>query len=90
MAQSATKLLQDYASRVKKFELSSTLALVSFILTLYSVSQRPEGGFYTISFLDQINMSFFALIVKESWGIYKKNPLPLALISLSIILSLFW
>jgi hypothetical protein len=81
----AKGLLKDYFQGVRNLESAQTLSLVSLILSILFVSK--VFGFFILNLLYLANISFFALIVRDSWSIRKKNLLPIAIIVISIALT---
>ena len=81
----AKGLLKDYFQGVRNLESAQTLSLVSLILSILFISK--VFGFFILNLLYLVNISFFALIVRDSWSIRKKNLLPIAIIIISIALT---
>ncbi len=85
MTSDAKSLLKDYFSSIRKLETAQTLSIVSLILSIFFVSKI--FGFFILNILYIVNISFFALIVRDCWVIRKKNPLPIGVAIVSILLT---
>jgi len=81
----ARGLLKDYFLSIKKLETAQTLSIVSLILSALFVSK--VFGFFILNILYIVNIAFFALIVRDCWVIRKKNPLPIGVAIISIVLT---
>jgi len=81
----ARVLLKDYFSSIRKLETAQTLSMASLAISVLFVSK--VFGLFVLNILYIVNISFFALIVRDCWSIRKKNPLPLGVIVISILLS---
>jgi len=81
----AKTLLRDYFNGVKKLESAPLFSFVSLIISILFVSKVFEYFVLNVAYL--INVSFFALIVRDSWVTRKKNIIPLVTIIVSIALT---
>jgi len=81
----AKTLLKDYFNGVKKLESLSTMSFVSLIISILFVSK--VFGYFILNVAYLINVSFFALIVRDSWVTRKRNIIPLVAIIVSIALT---
>ena len=81
----AKTYLKKYASEIRSLESASTLSFASLILSVLFVSK--VFGFFILNFAYLVNISFFALIVRDSWGVRRSNPIAIAAIALSIFLT---
>ncbi len=81
----AQKQLENYFKAVKAYEPISTLSLISLILSSLFISKVFDFFLLNLAYL--INISFFALIAKDSWNNRKKNMVPLIASSISIFLT---
>jgi len=81
----AKTLLKDYFYGVKKLESAPALSFISLILSTLFVSK--VFGYFVLNLAYLINLSFFALIVRDSWVARKRNVIPLVAILISIALT---
>ena len=81
----AKTYLKTYVSGVRSLEGAPTLSLISLILSTLFVSK--VFGLFILNLAYLVNISFFALVVRDSWSIRRSNPVALAAITLSIFLS---
>ena len=81
----AQKQFENYFKSVKAYEPLSTLSLISLVLSSLFISKVFDFFILNLAYL--INISFFALIARDSWNSRRKNMVPLIAISLSILLS---
>ena len=81
----AKSLLKDYFQGVRNLESAQTLSLASLVLSILFVSKVFD--FFILNLLYVLNISFFALVVRDSWVMRKKNIIPLVSIIVSIALT---
>ena len=81
----AKTYLKKYASGVRSLESAPTLSFISLILSTLFVSK--VFGLFILNLAYLVNISFFALVVRDSWAIRRSNPIALVAIALSIFLS---
>jgi len=81
----AKSLLKDYFQGVRNLESAQTFSLASLVLSILFVSKVFD--FFILNLLYVLNISFFALVVRDSWGMRKKNIIPLVSIIVSIALT---
>ena len=81
----ARGLLKDYVLSIKKLETAQTLSMISLVISALFVSK--VFGIFILNILYIVNISFFALIVRDCWVIRKKNPIPLGVAIISILLT---
>ena len=81
----AKSLLKDYFQGVRNLESAQTFSLASLVLSILFVSKVFD--FFILNLLYVLNISFFALVVRDSWVMRKKNIIPLVSIIVSIALT---
>ena len=81
----AKSLLKDYFQGVRNLESAQTFSLASLVLSILFVSKVFD--FFILNLLYVLNISFFALVVRDSWAMRKKNIIPLVSIIVSIALT---
>ena len=81
----AKTLLKDYFYGIKKLESAPTLSFISLVLSILFASK--VFGYFVLNLSYLLNLSFFALIVRDSWVVRKRNIIPLAAILVSIALT---
>ena len=81
----AKKYLKKYVSEIRALESASTLSFISLVLSILFVSK--VFGFFVLNFAYLVNISFFALVVRDTWAIRRTNPIALGAVGLSIFLS---
>ena len=81
----AKSLLKDYFQGVRNLESAQTLSLASLVLSILFVSKVFD--FFILNILYVLNISFFALVVRDGWVMRKKNIIPLVSIIVSIALT---
>jgi len=81
----AKTLLKDYFNGIRNLEGAPTLSVISLVISILFASK--VFGFFVLNLAYLINVSFFALIARDSWAYRKKNPLPLVAILASIVLT---
>ena len=81
----AKSLLKDYFQGVRNLESAQTFSLASLVLSILFVSKVFD--FFILNILYVLNISFFALVVRDSWMMRKKNIIPLISIIISVALT---
>ena len=81
----AKSLLKDYFQGVRNLESAQTFSLASLVLSILFVSKVFD--FFILNLLYVLNISFFALVVRDGWVMRKKNIIPLVSIIVSIALT---
>ena len=66
----AKSLLKDYFQGVRNLESAYTFSFVSLVLSVLFVSKVFD--FFMLNLLYVLNISFFALVVRDSWLMRKK------------------
>ena len=66
----AKSLLKDYFQGVRNLESAYTFSFVSLVLSVLFVSKVFD--FFMLNLLYEFNISFFALVVRDSWLMRKK------------------
>ena len=66
----AKSLLKDYFQGVRNLESAYTFSFVSLVLSVLFVSKVFD--FFILNLLYVLNISFFALVVRDSWLMRKK------------------
>ena len=66
----AKSLLKDYFQGVRNLESAYTFSFVSLVLSVLFVSKIFD--FFILSLLYVLNISFFALVVRDGWLMRKK------------------
>ena len=77
----------DHLKAIEKKEFLPIASLISLVLSLFLVS-RVFGVFF-LNFLYIINSYFFALIIRDSWIVRKKNIFPLISSTLSLLMTTY-
>ena len=76
---------KEYINKLKNRDSLYILTISSFLI---SVLFRFQGlGAYALNLLYFVNISYFALIARDSWAIRNKNIIPLIATALSILLT---
>tara|TARA_B100001173_G_scaffold296735_1_gene292726 strand:+ start:530 stop:871 length:342 start_codon:yes stop_codon:yes gene_type:complete len=81
-----TSSIKQYYFLVKDGNFAAVASLISLGLSCLLVSK--VFGVYVLNLAYIINISFFALIVKNCWDLRRNNLIPICLICLSIFLTL--
>lgn len=78
--------IKNYYQSIKNLDLIPTLSFISLILSCLFISKI--FGIFILNLLYLVNITFFALITRDSWRDRKKNIMPFIAMIISIILSL--
>tara|TARA_B100001250_G_C19119495_1_gene494660 strand:+ start:178 stop:510 length:333 start_codon:yes stop_codon:yes gene_type:complete len=83
---SIQKEIKDYFQSIKNLDLIPTLSIVSVILSSLFISKI--FGIFILNLLYLMNISFFALMIRDTWKDRGENIIPFVAMIISIILSL--
>ena len=78
----------QFKEYINKLKNRDSLHILTISSVLISVLFRFQGlGAYALNLLYFVNISYFALIARDSWAIRNKNIIPLIATALSILLT---
>ena len=77
----------DHLKAIEKKEFLALASLISLVLSLFLFSR--VFGVFIFNFLYVINSYFFALIIRDSWIVRKKNIFPLISSTLSVLITTY-
>jgi hypothetical protein len=83
-SEATKRLLKDYFVGVRNFESAPLFSFVSLLLSILFASK--VFNLFVLNVLYLVNISFFALIVRDGWEIRRKNSVSLVSILISIVL----
>ena len=81
------KQFSDHLKGIEKKEFLPLASLISLVLSLFLFSR--VFGVFIINFLYVINSYFFALLIRDSWLVRKKNIFPLVSSALSLLMTTY-